>query len=98
MTRERSRARTSEGLDAIPKHGEDDSGYDAEIAEPETERRPVEDGESYVKSGTDCSVEDDDKSDDKVSESYRRKSLPPGTPISTPRILFQKATRTNSTR
>ena len=76
---ERSRPRTCESLDAEPEHGKDDSGYDAEIAEPEAEGRPVEDRERYVESGTDGPVEDDDESDDKVTESYRRQCLSPTT-------------------
>ena len=79
-----SRARTCEGLDAIPEHGKDDSGYDAEIAEPETERRPVEDRERYMESSADGTIEDDDKRDDDVSESYRWKCLSPETPSSAP--------------
>lgn len=67
MEGESLRARTSKGLDAIPEHGKDDSGYNAEIAEPETKRRPVEDREGYVKPGADRSVEDDNNSDDDVS-------------------------------
>ena len=72
-----SRARTSEGLDTVPEHGKDNSGYNAEIAEPESERRPVKDREGDMKSCANSSVEDDDESDDQVSESYRRKSLSP---------------------
>jgi len=74
---ELSRARTSEGLNTIPKHGKDDSGHDAEIAEPEAERRPVKDREGYVESCTDGPIEDDDESDDKVSKSYYRECLSP---------------------
>jgi len=61
---ERSRVCTCEGLDAIPEHGKDNSGHDAEIAEPETERRSVENREGYMKPGTNGSIEDDDESDD----------------------------------
>jgi len=74
---ESSRAHTGEGLDTEPEHGENDSGYDAEVAEPETERRPVKNGKGYVEPGTDSPVENDDKGDDNMSKSYRRKSLPP---------------------
>jgi len=80
MAHESSRAHTSESLDTVPEHGEDNSGYDAEITEPETKRRPVKDGEGYMKSGTDSSVEDDDKGNDKVPKSYRWESLPPENP------------------
>lgn len=74
---ELSRARTSEGLDTIPEHGKNNSGYNTEIAKPESERRPVKDREGDMKSCSNGSVEDDDESDDQVSESYRRKSLSP---------------------
>ena len=80
MTFELSRPLTGESLDTIPEHREDDSGYDAKITEPETERRPVKDGEGYMKSGTDSPVEDDNKGNDKVPKSYRGKSLAPRTP------------------
>ena len=100
MTRKSSRARTGESLDTVPEHGEDDSRYDTEITEPETKRRPVKDREGYMKSGTDSSVEDDDKGNDEVSKSYRRKSLPPGKPtefsLLHPELDFGDAPRTNS--
>ena len=70
-------AHTGEGLNTEPEHGENDPRDDTEIAEPETERRPVKYREGDVKSGTDGPVEDDDESDDEVPECYCRKCLPP---------------------
>jgi hypothetical protein len=46
---------TSEGPDAKPEHGEDNSGYDAEVAEPEAKTRPVKNREGDMKSGTNSS-------------------------------------------
>ena len=60
---------TSKGLDTVPEQGKDNSGYNAEIAEPETERRPVENGEGNVKSCTNGPVENHHNSDDNVSKS-----------------------------
>jgi hypothetical protein len=100
-TRERPHAHTSEGLDAKPEHGEDNSRYDAEVAEPETERRPVKNREGDMKSSTNSSVEGDDDSNDGVPESYRRKSLSPETPSSTSYFhpgREKKATLTSSVR
>ena len=71
--------RTGEGLNAKPEHGKDDSGYDTEITEPETERRPVEDREGHMKPSTDGPIEDYNESDDKVSKGYCRKCLSPKT-------------------
>lgn len=89
--------RTGEGLNAKPKHGEDDSRHNAEVAEPETKRRPVEYRKGDVESGTDGPVEHDDDRDDEMSECYRQKCLPPETTILMGCIRnSEMATRTSS--
>ena len=45
-------------LNAKPEHGQDHPTDDAEVAEPESERRPVQDRECNVQSGADCAVQD----------------------------------------
>ena len=64
-------ARTGEGLDTKPEHGEDNARHDAEITEPETKRGPVEHREGNVKPGTNGPVEDDNESDNDMSNCYR---------------------------
>jgi hypothetical protein len=48
--------RTNESLDTEPKQGQNNSADDAEIAQPESKGRAIEDRERYVESGTNSAV------------------------------------------
>ena len=66
-------------LNAEPEEGEDDAANDAEVAEPESERRAVQDRECDVKPCTGRSVQDNNERDDDVPNRNCGKSLSPTT-------------------
>lgn len=69
--------RACKSLYAKPEHGQDDTADDAEVAEPEPERRPVEHREGDMKTCTSCSVQNHDYGDNNMAESNRRQRLSP---------------------
>lgn len=58
--------RTNEGLDAEPEHGQNDATDDTEVAQPKSKGGAIEDGEGYVKPGSNGAVEHHDDGDDGV--------------------------------
>ena len=54
-------------LNPEPEHGKDNSTDHAEVAEPETEGRPIQDRKRNMEACTDCSVEHHDHGNDYVT-------------------------------
>lgn len=65
-------------LNTEPEEGQDDATDDTKVTQPETKGGAVEDGESDVETGPDCSIQDHDDSDDAVSDGDSRQGLTPG--------------------
>lgn len=58
--------RANESLDPEPKQGQNHSADDTKIAQPESKRGAIKDGERYVKSGTDGAIQYHDNRQDSV--------------------------------
>lgn len=64
-------------LNSKPKHGQDDTAENGEVAEPEAERRSVQDRKRDMETGTDGPVEYHDHRDDTITDSDAREGLVP---------------------
>ena len=69
--------RTNGSLNAEPEHGQNNSADDAEIAQPESERGAIENGERDVKPGTNSAIQYHDDANKEVPQCDGCQRLPP---------------------
>ena len=69
--------RTDESLDAEPEHGQDDETDDADVTQPEPERRAIDNRERYTKPDSDGTTQHNDNRDNEVSQRYCQECPPP---------------------